>query len=147
EYGRPREVLGGDQLDLPALALELVADEPRDLGVDRVETSLLQLLERRLGRGHRWMLLGEGAGALPQDARLSAAEVDNRGRHAGQLAHVDDGSASGPNLLGDVGDTTRVGATRQVRARRGDDAHRADDSGGFGRQVRDTDADLPHHEG
>jgi hypothetical protein len=52
EHGRPREVLGGDQLDLPPLALELVADEPGDLGIDGVEPRLLQLLERRLDRGH-----------------------------------------------------------------------------------------------
>src|SRR5205823_8088921 len=74
EHGGPREVLGGDQLDLAALALELLADEPRDLGVERVETRLLQLLERRLGRGHTGMLLGEGAGALPQDTRRPAGE-------------------------------------------------------------------------
>src|SRR4029079_10756936 len=52
EHGGPRGVLGGEQLDTPAAALELAADEPRDLGIDRVEPRLLQLLERRLGRGH-----------------------------------------------------------------------------------------------
>ena len=34
EHARPGEVLGGDQLDLPALALELLADQLGDLGVD-----------------------------------------------------------------------------------------------------------------
>ena len=52
EHGGPREVLRRDQLDLAALPLELFAEEPRDVGVDLVEPRLLQLLERRLGRGH-----------------------------------------------------------------------------------------------
>ncbi len=52
EHRRPREVLRRDELDLPALALELFREESRDVGVDLVEPGVLQLLERLLGRGH-----------------------------------------------------------------------------------------------
>src|SRR6266542_1632832 len=52
EHARPREVLGGDQLDLGALALELPPQELRDLRVDLVEARGAQLIDR-LGRdGH-----------------------------------------------------------------------------------------------
>ena len=34
EHGRPREVLGGDQLDLIALAVELATEQLRDRGID-----------------------------------------------------------------------------------------------------------------
>src|SRR5262249_20759820 len=45
EDRRPREVLGGDQLDLPALAVGLARQELRDLRVDLVEPGCGQLLE------------------------------------------------------------------------------------------------------
>ena len=52
EHARPREVLGRDQLDLAPLALELAAEELRDLGVDLREPGGAQLLERLVRDGH-----------------------------------------------------------------------------------------------
>src|SRR6185437_12422665 len=92
------------------------------------------------------MLTGEGAGALPEDARLPAGEVDHRGRDAGKLASVDDRAAGGADLLRDVLDPPRIGAAREVRARRGDDADRTDDRVCFRWQIRDADTDVTEHE-
>ena len=50
EHRRPREVLGRDQLDLAALALELAPEERRDLGIDLGEAGGAQLLERQRRR-------------------------------------------------------------------------------------------------
>src|SRR5205085_10220034 len=52
EHARPGEVLGGDQLDLAALPLELVTDEAGDLGIDLVEARVPQLFEGRLRCRH-----------------------------------------------------------------------------------------------
>ena len=52
EHGRPGEVLGRDQLDLAALALELAPEQPGDLRVDGLEARAPELLERGLGDGH-----------------------------------------------------------------------------------------------
>src|SRR5262249_9410704 len=109
----PSEVLGGDQLDLPALTLELVAAQPRALGVDLVEARVLQLLERRLDRGHGLMLLGQEAGALPEDTRLRPGEIDDRGRDAGQLARVDDRAARRADLVRNVLDAPRIRPARE----------------------------------
>ena len=52
EHARPREILGGDQLDLPALAIGLAAEELCNLGVDVGETGCFQRFECLLGEGH-----------------------------------------------------------------------------------------------
>src|SRR5262249_8031517 len=46
EHGRPREVLGGDQLDLAALTVELAADQVSELGIDLCEAGRPELVER-----------------------------------------------------------------------------------------------------
>ena len=52
EHARPGEVLGGDQLDLAALALELLAEQTGDLGVELGEPRPPQLLEGLLRDRH-----------------------------------------------------------------------------------------------
>ncbi len=52
ENARPREVLGRDQLDLPALPLELAFEQLGDLGIDVGQSGGAQLLEGFLGDGH-----------------------------------------------------------------------------------------------
>ncbi len=52
EHRRPREVLGRDQLDLPALALELLLEERRDLGIDVGQPCGTEILERQRGGRH-----------------------------------------------------------------------------------------------
>ena len=52
EHGRPREVLGRDQLDLAALPLELLAEQRRDVGVDVVEPRAREVLKGFLRDGH-----------------------------------------------------------------------------------------------
>ena len=46
EDGRPREVLGGDQLDLVALALDFPAQQSCDLGVDLGEAGDTKPIDR-----------------------------------------------------------------------------------------------------
>ncbi len=53
EHRRPREVLGGDQLQLSALALELLPEQRGDIGIDVRQARGLQVLERLLGQSHR----------------------------------------------------------------------------------------------
>jgi hypothetical protein len=53
EHARPREVLGGDQLDLVALALELPPEQNGDVRIDLGETAAAELLEGLLCDGHR----------------------------------------------------------------------------------------------
>ena len=60
EHGRPGEVLGRDQLDLPALALELAPEQLRDLRVDLRQPGGLQVLDRFLRDGHSAPLLARG---------------------------------------------------------------------------------------
>ena len=58
EHARPGEVLGRDQLDLAALALELAAEQPCDVGVDLLEAGGAEPVERFLGDGHCRSSLG-----------------------------------------------------------------------------------------
>ena len=78
EHRRPREVLGRDQLDLPALALELLAEQRCDLRVDGGETGGCEVLERLVRDGHDGLLpgriqvdgtrgVGDRAGAFPRE--------------------------------------------------------------------------------
>ena len=53
EHARPGEVLGGDQLDLTALPLELPPEQRGDLRVDVGEPGRAELLERLLRDRHR----------------------------------------------------------------------------------------------
>ena len=52
EHGRPREVLGRDQLDLAALPLELLAEQRGDVGIDLVEPRAREVLKGLLRDGH-----------------------------------------------------------------------------------------------
>ena len=67
EDRRPREVLGGDQLDLAALALELAPEELGDLGVDLGDPGGAKLLERLVRDGHAGMVL-----RAPHDLAVTA---------------------------------------------------------------------------
>src|SRR5262249_12279380 len=93
------------------------------------------------------MLLGEGAGTLPQDARLRPGEVDHRGWDPGKLADVDDRAAGGPDLAGDVANAARIGRSGAIGARRCHDADGADDVRRLLWQVRDANADGVDDEG
>ena len=53
EHGRPGEVLGGDQLDLAALALELAAEQLGDRGIDLGQPRGAEVLHRLLRDCHR----------------------------------------------------------------------------------------------
>ena len=95
EHARPGEVLGGDQLDLAALAVELAAEQLGDLGVDlgepggrgaartsaarRPSPSMRTGLAGRRG-AHARDRLGRGRCAFAEDARLGAGEVEHRRR-------------------------------------------------------------------
>ena len=52
EDGRPREVLGGDQLDLAALPLELLPEQRCDIRIDLVEARCDEIVEGLLRYGH-----------------------------------------------------------------------------------------------
>jgi len=52
EHGRPGEILGGDQLELVALAAELAVDQTGDVGVEVVQARGPEMLEGLFGRGH-----------------------------------------------------------------------------------------------
>src|SRR5438034_3498846 len=76
EHGRPREVLGGDQLDLATLAVELLAEQAGDVRVDLVEPGSDEMLEGLFCDRHRpllslgWgMVLGAQAGACRTSER------------------------------------------------------------------------------
>ena len=88
-------------------------------------------LQRLLGR-HR---------SLAEDDRLRAAEIEDRRRRAGKLAHVDDGAAGFEDLPGDVLAARWVGPAMAVRARRRDGADAPDDLERRRRQRRHADAD------
>ena len=140
EDARPREVLGRDQLDLVALALELLAEQLGDLGIDLGEAGGAQLLERVAAR-RPWCpgmvrraaparvepleRLGGRTGALAQDPRLRAGEVDHRGRHARAARRRRRARRPLADLLRHVVEPPRVGPAVEVRARRGDRARRA----------------------
>ncbi len=53
EHARPGEVLGGDQLDLAALPLQLASEQGSDLRVDVGEPGHTELFERLLHDRHR----------------------------------------------------------------------------------------------
>ena len=53
EHGGPGEVLGGDQLDLAPLTLELPPEQLGDLRVDLGEPGCAEMVEGLLGHGHR----------------------------------------------------------------------------------------------
>jgi hypothetical protein len=94
EHARPGEVLGGNQLDLTALPLELALDEGRGVGIDLGQPGPLELLERLLRDGHgstippkaegearllrggcacdRGHRVGRGNGPFAEDLRLRA---------------------------------------------------------------------------
>ena len=68
EHGRPGEVLGGDQLDRAALALELASDQLDEVGVDVRERGPPQLLEglhRNRHRCHFTRSPGRAAASVP----------------------------------------------------------------------------------
>src|SRR6185503_1104712 len=66
----PGEVLGGDQLDLAALALELLAEQLRDLRVDLGQARGAEVLDRLLCDRH---CPGWYCGHLPKAARAASS--------------------------------------------------------------------------
>ena len=65
EHRRPREVLGRDQLDLPALPVELAAEQLGDLRIDVVQTRRAELVEASAGRRPRGDPMPATGGGLP----------------------------------------------------------------------------------
>ena len=142
ERRRPREVLGRDQLDLAALALELLPEQVGDLGVDVGERRGPQVLERvrRDRHGPRCYSADQRASAASTRASASSAvtapsrstrgsgagQVDDGGRHARELAAVEDDRCRA-DLLGNVLDPPRVVVAVQVRARGRDRSHLLED--------------------
>ena len=57
-HGWPREVLGGDQLELVALAVQLAVEEAGNRGVDYVESSSAEGVEGDIVGGHSGILRG-----------------------------------------------------------------------------------------
>ena len=100
EHRRPREVLGRDELDLAALALELLLEERRDLGIDVGEPCGAEILERQRRRSpSRGMLLRDPCeslrrrhGTFAEHAGLGPGEVDHGRRRARKLAAVESGA-------------------------------------------------------
>ena len=81
---RPGEVLGRDQLDLIALAIDLAAEQLRDLRIELIESGRGQLLEGLLRDGHlsplpgvRWIVLPRPVAAVPppEGRRLRGAHA------------------------------------------------------------------------
>src|SRR5581483_9096031 len=83
---------------------------------------------------------GERSSALTENDWLVAAEVDDRRRHAGQLACVDYRATRGADLLRNLLDAAGVRAAGEVRARRRHDADLAHNLGCLRRQVGDAHA-------
>ena len=75
EHRRPREVLGRDELDLAALALELALEECSDLRIDVGEPGGAQLLERS-----GVVAIGDATAASPRDPSESLAPPARRPR-------------------------------------------------------------------
>src|SRR4249920_3039555 len=100
------------------------------------------LLAGPAGRGEGPLdRLGRRHGALADDARLGAGQVEHGRRRARKLAAVDDGRARCADLLGDVLESARIGATREVRARRQHRADPVENLGGRALELRRADAD------
>src|SRR5215216_1521847 len=78
EDRRPGEVLGGDELDLPALPLELPPEQLRDLGVDLGKHRAAQMLKSLVRDGHGGDATGPrgcGQTRCPMWSRTSAASI------------------------------------------------------------------------
>ena len=76
QHRRPGEVLGRDELDLVALALELALEERRHLRIDLGEPGGPQLVERQRGRRHRPDATpGAGREPPPRGRRLPEARM------------------------------------------------------------------------
>ena len=108
-------------------------EQRRDVGIDVVEPRAREVLEGLLRDGHGSVMLrerrddtgdrlGGRRGALADDARLGAGEVEHRRRRARQLAGVDDGadtrrgSRSGcPRARGDPARRRRSRSSRRRR--------------------------------
>ena len=124
EHGRPGEVLGGDQLDLAALALELLAEESRDIGVDLGEPGGRELLERLLCDGHGlaplslgWVMVlagpacrFEGRRGWSQAERGAGHDEARRRRHGGARTRTGR-SSRGPAFAWVSSRTRRSGTT------------------------------------
>ena len=122
EHGRPREVLGRDQLDLPALPLELAAEQLGDLGVDLGEPGGLQVLDRLLRDGHsappllaRGMVLAPAARPGFRFARTGATLRRRKGkdRRRGSCGEGSDRCCAGRGVL-----RARASGARLRRSRR-----------------------------
>ena len=85
EHARPGEVLGRDQLDLPALALELAAEQPGDVRVDLLQARGAEPVERFLGDGHcRSSLAGRRSDARAPRRRPGAPRRPERPPRGGR---------------------------------------------------------------
>ena len=78
QHGGPGEVLGGDQLQLVALAAQLLVDQARDRRVDLGQAGRLVGLPRLLGYGH---------GAAPRPVAGGIFDATWRGMGHGVLRH------------------------------------------------------------
>ena len=150
EDARPREVLGRDQLDLAALALELLAEELRDLGVDLGEPGGAQLLERLVRDGHHRHGTHQASRAPRTSAAGTAPSRRIRGSGPVRSTTVEGVPGSSPpstrrglgsDLLGNLVEPAGIGAAVEVRARRGDRADPRDDPLRGAAELRDAHAD------
>ncbi len=85
EHGGPGEVLGGDQLDLAALALELLGEEAGDVGIDVVEARGNEVVKGLLHDGHLRVSSPWGEGMVMAGAadsvQCAAAGTSREGTH------------------------------------------------------------------
>ena len=151
EDRRPGEVLGGDQLDLVALPLELAAEQLGDRRVDLVEAGGLEVLERLLRDRHAWdgtqvtcrkRSRASAAGTAPSRRTRGSAPVRSSTVDGvpGQLAAVDQRRGAA-DLGRDVLERPRLRAAVQVRARGHDRADRGEHFGAGAGELRDAHAD------
>ena len=126
EHARPGEVLGRDQLDLAALALELPAEQPGDVRVDLLQARGAEPVERFLGDGHCRSSLARDASMLEHrrddPERLVRGDGSSRRTRAsapvtsitvegvpGSVPPSRSARGGGAQFSGDVGEPARVG--------------------------------------
>ena len=133
QHRRPREVLGRDELDLAALALELALEERRDLRIDVGEPGGPQVVERQRGRRHRpdatprsWAR-ASAAGTAPSRRTRGSGPVRSTTVDGvpGKLAAVENARDRLEDLAWDVRERAGIRRAVEVRARRGDRRRRA----------------------
>ncbi len=134
EHARPREVLGGDQLDLAALAIELTLEQLCDLRVDLREPERLQLVERLVGDRHhpdrtralRMRAIASADGDAPSRSTRGSGPVRSSTvdgvpgsvppSSAGQAARSRSGTSASVRGSGPPGSLALVAATQPTAA-------------------------------